>query len=65
VHHICFGVDDVEAELRTLDQSGLPIGPLGSGRGRPAGFVSGLPRHGVRLECTLFERPADGFRALS
>ena len=39
LHHICFGVDDVECELRRLGPPGEPVPPLGSGRGRPAGFT--------------------------
>ncbi len=31
--------------------------PLGSGRGRPAGFPAGEPPHGVRIECTTLEEP--------
>jgi hypothetical protein len=33
--------------------------PLGSGRGRPAGFAAGDPPHGVRIECTVFDRALD------
>ena len=54
LHHICFGVDDVTEELRRLGPARTPIEPLGSGRGRPAGFVAGTPKHGVRVECTTF-----------
>ncbi len=52
LHHICFGVDDVTAELTRLGPEGAPLLPLGSGRGRPAGFVAGELQHGVRIECT-------------
>ena|SRR6185437_13295034 len=59
LHHICFGVDNVAEELRQLSgpiAHGLVVG---SGRGRPAGFPAGEPHHGVRVECTLFDRRAD------
>jgi methylmalonyl-CoA/ethylmalonyl-CoA epimerase len=59
LHHICFGVDDVEAELRRIGPPGSDPPPLGSGRGRPAGFPAGDPPHGVRTECTLFDRRTD------
>lgn len=59
LHHICFGVDDVESELERIGPPGLPVPPLGSGRGRPAGFTAGEPQHGVRIECTAFDRRAD------
>jgi methylmalonyl-CoA/ethylmalonyl-CoA epimerase len=59
LHHICFGVDDVVEELQRLSPTGLPLPPLGSGRGRPAGFPAGDPPHGVRIECTVFDRRAD------
>ena len=55
LHHICFGVDDVECELRRIGPPGVPVPPLGSGRGRPAGFTAGDPPHGVRIECTAFD----------
>ena len=59
LHHICLGVDDVECELRRIGPSGLPVPPLGSGRGRPAGFPAGEPPHGVRIECTSFRESED------
>ncbi len=59
LHHICFGVDDVGSELKRLGPPGDPPPPLGSGRGRPAGFTAGEPPHGVRIECTVFDRQAD------
>jgi methylmalonyl-CoA/ethylmalonyl-CoA epimerase len=58
LHHICFGVDDVEDELRRLGPPGAAVPPLGSGRGRPAGFPAGDPPHGVRIECTTFAPPS-------
>ena len=58
LHHICFGVDNVEHALSRLSPGEMPQ-QLGSGRGRPAGFVAGEPRHGVRIECTAFDRQAD------
>ena len=59
LHHICFGVDDVECELLRLGPPGVPVPPLASGRGRPAGFTAGDPPHGVRLECTAFDPARD------
>jgi methylmalonyl-CoA/ethylmalonyl-CoA epimerase len=59
LHHICLGVDDVEAELVRLGPPGAPLLPMGSGRGRPAGFVAGDPPHGVRIECTTFDHTVD------
>jgi hypothetical protein len=47
------------ADLRRIGPSGLAVPPLGSGRGRPAGFTAGEPPHGVRIECTVFDRRAD------
>jgi methylmalonyl-CoA/ethylmalonyl-CoA epimerase len=60
LHHICFGVDDVECELRRLGPPGVPVPPLGSGRGRPAGFPAGEPAHGVRIEVTTIAEDDDG-----
>jgi len=59
LHHICFGVDDVGAELERIGPPGVPVPLLGSGRGRPAGFPAGDPPHGVRIECTSFDRRRD------
>ena len=59
LHHICFAVDDVVSELTRMGPAGLPVPSLGSGRGRPAGFPAGDPPHGVRIECTVFDRVAD------
>jgi methylmalonyl-CoA/ethylmalonyl-CoA epimerase len=58
-HHICFGVDDVVSELDRLGPDGMEPPPMGSGRGRPAGFVAGPLPHGVRVECTSFNRAQD------
>jgi methylmalonyl-CoA/ethylmalonyl-CoA epimerase len=59
LHHICFGVDDVECELLRIGPPGVPLPPLASGRGRPAGFLAGEPPHGVRIECTAFDPAQD------
>jgi methylmalonyl-CoA/ethylmalonyl-CoA epimerase len=59
LHHICFGVDDVECELRRLGPPDQPVPPLGSGRGRPAGFTAGAPPFGARIECTTFDHRRD------
>ena len=57
LHHICFGVDDVAAAVAHLSDGPAP--PLGSGRGRASGFVAANGSHGVRLECTEFDRAQD------
>jgi methylmalonyl-CoA/ethylmalonyl-CoA epimerase len=59
LHHICFGVDDIRCDLARLGPPDLAVPPLASGRGRPAGFTAGAPPHGVRIECTTFDRAAD------
>lgn len=59
LHHICLAVDDVEAELRRLSPPGVQPPPLGSGRGRAAGFPAGEPPHGTRIECTTFDPETD------
>lgn len=58
LHHICFGVDDVEAAATSLSDDGSPA-KLGSGRGRVSAFVDTEESHGVRLECTEFVRTED------
>lgn len=58
LHHVCFGVDDVEAALTELGDDGSPIA-LGTGRGRLSGFVTSTASHGVRIECTEFDRGLD------
>ena len=62
LHHICLGVDDVAAELARLAPAGAEPLPMGSGRGRPAGFVAGAPQHGVRIECTSYAKEDHGSR---
>ena len=58
LHHICFGVDDVLAAAKELAGDG-PAPTAGSGRGRVSAFVPGLAVHGVRVECTEFDREKD------
>jgi methylmalonyl-CoA/ethylmalonyl-CoA epimerase len=58
LHHICFGVDDVAAAVASLSDDGAAI-TLGSGRGRVASFVDTDSSHGVRIECTEFDRAQD------
>lgn len=58
LHHLCFGVDDVEVAVHELSDPDTPP-PLGSGRGRVAGFLANGPLHGVLIECTEFRRDAD------
>jgi methylmalonyl-CoA/ethylmalonyl-CoA epimerase len=59
LHHICFGVDDVEAAVVELSDPGAEI-VLGSGRGRQSSFVT-TNEYGaaVRIECTEFRRDED------
>jgi methylmalonyl-CoA/ethylmalonyl-CoA epimerase len=60
VHHLCFAVDDVAAGVAALvaGPSGDAV-RLGRGRGRVSAFVPGPTSHGVRIECTGFDRAAD------
>ena len=58
LHHICFGVDDVSAAIAALSDNGK-LATLGSGRGRPSGFVTTNGGHGVLIECTEFVRDHD------
>jgi methylmalonyl-CoA/ethylmalonyl-CoA epimerase len=57
LHHICFGVDDVEADLAGFSPA-IAAEPLGNGRGRSSGFLPEL-FVGVRIECTEFHRETD------
>lgn len=59
LHHICFGVDDVAAAAVALAQPDAGEVRLGSGRGRVSAFVPGPAAHGVRIECTEFDRAED------
>ena len=59
LHHICFGVDEVESGARALAPDGSPPGAIGSGRGRPSAFVAGEPPNGVRVEVTEFRHRED------
>jgi methylmalonyl-CoA/ethylmalonyl-CoA epimerase len=59
LHHICFGVDDVESAVVELSDPGSEV-VLGSGRGRPSSFVTTNGKGaGVRIECTEFHRDED------
>jgi methylmalonyl-CoA/ethylmalonyl-CoA epimerase len=62
LHHICFGVDDVADAVAALSDDGGPA-TLGTGRGRVSGFVTTNNGHGVRIECTQFDRALDVERA--
>ena len=44
-----------ERDLERIAPEDLPLLPIGSGRGRPAGFVAGALPHGVRIECTTYQ----------
>lgn len=56
VHHVCFGVDDVERAVAEI--GGKPATTLGSGRGRTSAFVPD-ELHGARVECTHFSLEED------
>ena len=58
LHHVCFGVDNVEAAVSDLNDDGIPVA-LGSGRGRISGFVTTDGSHGVSIECTEFVKADD------
>lgn len=58
LHHICFAVDDVASAVSTLSDPGAPV-VLGNGRGRTSSFLETSASHGVRIECTEFDRAAD------
>lgn len=58
LHHVCFGVDDVERAAAAMADPGAAI-QLGNGRGRVSAFVPTERSHGVRIECTEFDRAAD------
>jgi methylmalonyl-CoA/ethylmalonyl-CoA epimerase len=62
LHHLCFGVDDVEGDARALGDGGEVR--LGSGRGRPSAFIPGGVWHGTGIECTAYEPEDDAMRAL-
>jgi hypothetical protein len=50
-------VGDLASALERLRPDGEAQPTLGSGRGRPTGFVAGEPPHGVPIELTP---PEDG-----
>jgi methylmalonyl-CoA epimerase len=50
LHHICFAAHDVDAEIRRL--AGDAPYEAGSGLGKLAAFLPGMPRHGTRIEFT-------------
>lgn len=58
LHHICFGVDDVETAVTALSDPGTDV-TLGNGRGRVSSFVTAQGSHGVRIECTEFVHAED------
>jgi methylmalonyl-CoA/ethylmalonyl-CoA epimerase len=59
VHHLCFGVDEVEAAVQQLTIPTNGSSPLGRGRGRVSAFVSDGSPHGFVIECTEFDLRAD------
>src|SRR5581483_8240103 len=58
LHHVCFGVDDVAAAVAALSDPGADP-PLGNGRGRVSASGTAAAPHGVRVECTEFDRAED------
>ena len=58
LHHICFGVDDVEEAVAAMSDPGSTVA-LGNGRGRVSSFVTSAESHGVNIECTAFDRAVD------
>lgn len=58
LHHLCFGVDDVERATAAMSDPDADV-VLGNGRGRVSAFVSARGSHGVRIECTEFDRAED------
>lgn len=58
LHHICFGVDDVEAAVTELSDPEAVV-TLGGGRGRVSSFLTSAQANGVRIECTGFDRAVD------
>lgn len=58
LHHLCFGVDEVATAVRDLSDTGATV-VLGNGRGRISSFLTATASHGVRIECTEFDRAAD------
>lgn len=58
LHHLCFGVVDLDAAIGQLSPDGHDAAP-GNGRGRRSAFVPGPLAHGVRIECTEFHYDED------
>lgn len=63
LHHVCYGVDDVAAGSRQLEERGLPVEVLGSGgSGGSAAFAYHRSPDGMRVEllagsqCEAIER---------
>ena len=59
LHHICFGVDDVECELLRLSPHGVPFRRSPAAAAAPRASRAGDPPHGVRIECTAFDPKSD------
>lgn len=60
LHHICFGVDDVERACRLFgDLDDEEVLPVGTGRGRLSAFIPGWWPNGARLEFTEFSEIED------
>ena len=58
LHHLCFGVDDVATAVARTQRPGLARRAR-NGRGRVSSFVTAAGSHGVRIECTEFDRAID------
>ncbi len=60
LHHVCFGVDDVERSCRLYGEiQEDEVLPVATGRGRLSAFVPGWRPNGVRLEFTEFSESQD------
>jgi methylmalonyl-CoA/ethylmalonyl-CoA epimerase len=60
LHHICFGVDDLDGAIAA---GGSDVA-VGTGRGRRTAFLPAPPDHGVGIECIEFDYEEDVQRSL-
>ncbi len=58
LHHVCFGVDDIEAAIDRLSPD-IPVTINNGGRGRRSAFLPRSP-NGLRTELTEYEPRAHG-----
>jgi methylmalonyl-CoA/ethylmalonyl-CoA epimerase len=59
LHHICFAVDNVEADAPLLAEPGAPPVRLSGGRGRVTAWIPGTNPLGLRVELTEFHHRED------